>query len=134
MRKLGGDRHSLQYRGIGVMKEESGMAWGGDVPADGGDTIDVGGLLHLVEPKPNGNALGGELSHLSTCSGLMGAAKGRGSKFFGAVGAWGGGVEAIERMAFSTNAIVCNAFSSTTLHCLGFSAFLHLVLRFWNHT
>lgn len=82
------------------------MAWGGGVnvgrPADGGDTIDVGGLVG--ERKPGGNALGGELPHLSTCSGLMGAAiglVGRGSRFFGAVGAWGGGVAATACVAFS---------------------------------
>jgi len=49
------------------------MAWVGDVPADGGDTVDVGGLLHS-----NGNTFRGELSHLSTCSGSIGDAIGIG--------------------------------------------------------
>ena len=73
-------------------------------PADGGaEMTDVGGLVG--ERKPGGNALGGELAHLSTCSGFMGAETGlvgTGLRVFGTEGGWGGGVVARAGVALSS--------------------------------
>ena len=71
----------------GTVEEEKGVICvGGGVkvgrPADWGETTDVGGLVG--ERNPVGNALGGELAHLSTCSGFTGVVA-------GLVGSWGGG-------------------------------------------